>query len=517
MSEPKLTKSADDTAFFGHPRGLQTLFFTEMWERFSYYGMRAILILFMTAPLAAGGLAFTDAKAGMIYGIYTASVYLLSLPGGWIADRFLGQRKAVFHGGVLIMLGHICLAWPSVATFYLGLVFIALGTGLLKPNVSTMVGQLYTEEDARRDGGFSIYYMGINLGAFFAPLVCGTLAQDERFRGFLGGIGFSPESSWHFGFAAAAVGMFLGLVQYVLGDKALGLAGKHPVPAESPEAAAKNRRTLVYTLLAVFGLPAILAALIMSGTIVLTTGALTLVVLVVLVSVLTVFFAAMFLIGTWTPAEKRRLVLIMLLCFGATIFFADFEQAGSTLNLFAERNTTNQFLGMNFPASWLQSVNALFIIILAPVFGILWTVLGRRGKNPASPAKFAMGMFFLAGGFIVMLPAAQTAEAGQKAGPGWLIILYFLHTCAELCISPVGLSSMTKLAPARIAGMVMGMWFAAIALGNYLSGAAAGVTESLGMTTFFIAVAAPPVLAGILFAILNRPIHRMLGDDKVKH
>ena len=517
MSDPKLTRSADDTAFFGHPRGLQTLFFTEMWERFSYYGMRAILILYMTAPLAVGGLAFTDAKAGMIYGVYTAAVYLLSLPGGWIADRFLGQRRAVLHGGILIMFGHICLAWPSTATFFLGLVLIALGTGLLKPNISTMVGQLYTEEDARRDGGFSIYYMGINLGAFFAPLVCGFLAQNEGFRSWLAGIGMSPESAWHWGFGAAAVGMFAGIVQYVLGDRALGLAGKHPVPPESPEAAARNRRTLVITLLAVFGLPAIFAALIYSGVFVLSTSALTVLMLAVLVTVLVGFFAAMFFMGNWNPAEKRRLLVIMLLCLGATVFFADFEQAGSTLNLFAERHTTTTFLGFDFPASWLQAVNALFIIVLAPIFGFIWTALGRRGKNPASPAKFAIGMFLLAGGFIVMLPAAQGADAGEKSGPGWLITLYFLHTCAELCISPVGLSSMTKLAPARIAGMVMGMWFAATALGNYLSGAAAGTTESLGMVTFFLVVATPPIIAGILFAILNRPIHRMLGDDNVKH
>jgi POT family proton-dependent oligopeptide transporter len=336
-------------------------------------------------------------------------------------------------------------------------------------------------------------------------------------KGWLQGAGISPESSWHFGFAAAAVGMFLGLVQYVLGDRAMGTAGKHPVPAESPEAAARNRRTLLYTVIAVFGIPALFAALGFSGVVTFTTQSLTIVTLVALVTVLVGFFAAMFLFGTWSPDEKKRLLVIMLLCLGATIFFADFEQAGSTLNLFAERHTSTSFLGFDFPASWLQSANALFIIILAPVFGFIWTALGRRGKNPASPAKFAIGMLVMALSFIWMLPPAGTAEAGGRSGPGWLLMLYLLHTIAELCISPVGLSSMTKLAPARIAGMVMGMWFAAIALGNYLSGAAAGVTESLGMTTFFLVIATPPAVAALLFAVLNKPIHRMLGDMKVKH
>jgi proton-dependent oligopeptide transporter, POT family len=511
MTSPAAGSPAAQSEFFGHPAGLRTLFFTEMWERFSYYGMRAILILFMTAPLAAGGLGFSDVKAGMIYGVYTAMVYLLSLPGGWIADRFLGQRRAVLYGGVLIMLGHIFLAIPAMSTFYTGLVFIVLGTGLLKPNISTMVGQLYSSEDERRDGGFTIYYMGINIGAFLSPLVCGFLAQSETFRGVLASFGLTPQSAWHFGFGAAAVGMFLGLVQYLAGDRALGGAGREPVPASSPDEAARNRRMLVYVLLATFGIPGLLFVLGMTGAVVFTPEALTLVVLAVLTTLFVGLFVGMFAFGKWTGDEKRRLVLILLLCFGGMIFFADFEQAGSTFNLFAERHSTNTVLGISFPASYLQSLNPIFIILLAPVFATLWTWLGRRGKNPSTTAKFAIGMFLLAFGVLIMLPAAGIAEGGGKSGPGWLVMLYLLHTCAELCVSPVGLSSMTKLAPARIAGMVMGIWFAATALGNYLSGVAAGMTEAFGLTTLFLVISVPPIATGVLFVLLIRPIRRMLG------
>jgi POT family proton-dependent oligopeptide transporter len=503
-----------DRGFFGHPRGLQTLFFTEMWERFSYYGMRAILILFMVASPEAGGLGFSDVKAGMIYGVYTAMVYLVSLPGGWIADRFLGQRRAVLHGGVLIMLGHVCLAIPAQPSFYLGLALIVVGTGLLKPNISTIVGQLYGPEDERRDGGFTIYYMGINLGAFFSPLVCGFLAQSQTFRGFLAGFGIAPEVAWHFGFGAAAVGMGLGLVQYLAGDRVLGDAGLRPTRSAGPEGAARDRRILLAVLAGTFGLPAIFAAVVLGGFITLTEHGLTMTILAAMITVLTVLFVGLFFVGNWSREEKGRLLVVMLLCFGAVVFFADFEQAGSTFNLFAERYTDNQLLGISFPASFLQSVNSSFILVLAPVFAALWTWLAKSHRDPSSPAKFAAGMFFLAGGCLVMLPAAGIALGGGKASPGWLVTLYFLHTCAELCLSPVGLSSMTKLAPQRIAGMVMGMWFAGTALGNYLSGVAAGLTAEYGLTKLFIAMSVPPIAAGVLFAVLVKPIRRMLGSAR---
>jgi len=256
-----------DTRFFGHPRGLSTLFFTEMWERFSYYGMRALLILFMTAPLAAGGLGFDTAKAGPIYALYVSSVYLLSLPGGWLADRVLGLRPTVFVGGVIIMSGHICLAIPSIGTFYLGLVLIAIGTGLLKPNVSALVGKLYSAEDIRRDAGYSIYYMGINTGAFVAPIVTGWLAQGDGFKRVLTSMGFAPESSWHWGFGAAAVGMFLGLVQYYLGGKHLAPDGLRPVRPSDPAAAARVDRQVRLVGLVTLGVVVLGAALVLTGAV----------------------------------------------------------------------------------------------------------------------------------------------------------------------------------------------------------------------------------------------------------
>jgi POT family proton-dependent oligopeptide transporter len=489
----------DDTAFFGHPRGLSTLFFTEMWERFSYYGMRAILILYMTAAPEAGGLGFSDKKGGLIYGLYTGSVYVLSLLGGWIADRFTGQRKAVLWGGIGIMIGHMCLAVPARPTFYLGLVIIAIATGLLKPNISTIVGQLYPPEDQRRDAGFTIYYMGINIGAGIAPYVIGFLGQSETFRGWLASAGITPESAWHFGFGAAAVGMFFGVVQYVAGDRKLKDAGRQPTPP-------RDRAE------ALVGLPLLVWLLGASGVVELTVDRVTYGTLVVLLLVATGFFVAMFTIAKWTPAERRRIVAILALFFGATFFFSVFEQAGSTFNLFAERSTDNSVLGMSFPSSYWQGVNSFFILALAPVFAALWTFLARRGQNPSWPVKFGLGLVLVAIGCFIMVPAATTAVAGGKAGPGFLVALYFLHTCAELCLSPVGLSATTRVTPRQIAGLAMGVWFMGTGLGNYLSGMYAGWTESLPLTKLFIVMGIPPVAAGLIFVGLVRPLRRMSED-----
>lgn len=494
--------------FFGHPRGLATLFFTELWERFSYYGMRAILILFMTAPLAAGGLAFDTAKAGVIYGTYTALVYLASLPGGWIADRFLGQRRATLYGGVVIMTGHICLAIPTMVTFYLGLACIVAGTGLLKPNISTMVGQLYGAEDARRDAGFSIFYMGINLGAFLAPLACGWLAQSPQFRGVLASLGIAPESSWHWGFGMAAVGMFLGLVQYLLGWKHLGDAGMYPVPPKDAADRESQRRRLRLGLGATAALVALLAVLGGTGVIRVTPEGIGDAFGVGLLLVTVLFFAGLLGSRGWTPDERKRLIVIGVLFAAAAVFWSVFEQAGSTLNLFAERNTRNHILGRDFPASWYQALNPIFIIALAPGFAWLWVRLGRR--DPSSPAKFAFGLFFVALGFAILIPAAGIAAAGGKVSPMWLVLTYLLHTIGELCLSPVGLSAMTKLAPARVAGLMMGVWFLAASVGNYLGGRVASLYESFALPTLFAVVTAFALLAAAVLALLVKPIDRML-------
>jgi proton-dependent oligopeptide transporter, POT family len=499
---------AHDTRFFGHPRGLSTLFFTEMWERFSYYGMRALLILFMTAPLVTGGLGFPTAKAGAIYGTYVALVYLTSLPGGWIADRFLGQRRATLYGGVVIMLGHISLAIPSLATFYLGLGLVVIGTGLLKPNVSTMVGQLYSPDDRRRDAGFSLYYMGINLGAFIAPFICGWLAQSKEFRGLLASAGLRPESSWHWGFAMAAIGMFLGLVQYLRGWKHLGDAGMHPVQPEDPTERARQRRQLRIGILVV----AVVVGLVAGGS---ATGALPITaervanVFGVLLLITTVaFFGWMFALGRWTPEERKRLLVVLVLFVAATIFWSVFEQAGSTLNLFAQRNTHTVALGYAFPPAWFQSMEPFFLVVLSPVFAWLWIRLGNH--DPSSPTKFTIGLVCVALSFALLVPASRLAAQGTPVSPLWLTGTYLLQAVGELCLSPVGLSAMTRLAPARIAGLTMGVWFLATSVGNYLGGRVGGLYESFSLPGLFGAVALFALAAAIVLALLIRPIRRML-------
>jgi POT family proton-dependent oligopeptide transporter len=508
------------TSFFGHPRGLATLFFTELWERFSYYGMRALLILFMTAPLAAGGLGFDTAKAGIIYGTYVGMVYFTALPGGWLADRFLGQRRATLYGGVLIMLGHVCLAVPAIATFYAGLALIISGTGLLKPNISVMVGQLYSQEDHRRDAGFSIFYMGINLGAFFAPLLCGWLAQSEQFRSVLAGAGIAPESSWHWGFGMAAIGMFFGLVQYLGGWKYLGDAGMHPGGAGDATARAQNRRTLRRWAAGIALFVAAVAALVVAGVLRITPEGIGNGVGVALVAVALLFFGRLFGSADWTPAERKRLITIAVLFVASVIFWAVYEQAGSTLNLFAQRDTENRLLGRGFPAAWYQSLPPVYVVLLAPVFAWIWVRLGNR--EPSSPAKFVLGLVFVGLGFVVLVPAATLAATGVKVSPGWLVLTYLLHVMGELCLSPVGLSATTKLAPTRVVGLMMGVWFLSLALGNYLGGLVASQYEAISLGTLFGGVGGFAILAGVLLALLVKPIARMLaraeqGADVVPH
>jgi POT family proton-dependent oligopeptide transporter len=484
-------------SFFGHPRGLATLFMTELWERFSYYGMRALLVLFMTAPAAAGGLGFDVAKAAAIYGLYTAMVYGLSLPGGWIADRFLGQRKAVLYGGTLIAAGNLCLAVPSLASFYLGLAVAAVGTGLLKPNASVMVGQLYQPGDRRRDAGFSIFYMGINLGAFLSPLACGYLGQ---------------RINWHLGFGLAALGMLLGLAQYVAGGRHLGQAGLHAVPfADAAEAARQTRRLrlgLGFAAVLVAGL----LALDVSGAAAITAQALSNALGVVLLLLVVLFFLWLFTTKAWTAEERKRLAVVGVLFVASALFWCMFEQAGSTLNLFGERSTNKNILGFEFPASWLQSLNALFIIALAPVFAWIWVKLGRR--EPSSPTKFVLGLAAGGAGFAVLAVAAGKASGGAQVSPMWLVAVYILHTIGELCLSPVGLSAMTKLAPQRIGGLLMGAWFLSISVGNYLGGRIASLYESLPLARLFWLIAAFGIGAGAILALLVRPTKALMGDVK---
>jgi POT family proton-dependent oligopeptide transporter len=487
--------STQDTRFLGHPRGLSTLFFTEMWERFGYYGMRALLILFMTAPAASGGLGFDVAKAGSIYGLYTGMVYLVSLPGGWVADRFLGQRRAVLYGGMVISLGYLMLAAPDVRVFYAGLCVVVIGTGLLKPNISTIVGQIYAPGDPRRDAGFSIFYMGINLGAFLAPLICGYAGQ---------------RINWHLGFALSGIGMAFGVIQFWAGRRHLGDAGLHPVPAENEVQAARQRRNLRALIWSLVLLPLVLAGVEASGVYEVSALALVNLAGIMLFAIVAAIFGWMLLGKGWTAEERRRLYVILVLFLAASLFWSLFEQAGSSLNLFAQRSTDNRIFGWEFPASWFQSMNAFFIVALAPVISWIWLRLGER--QPSSPAKFALGLLCAGLGYAVLIPGALMAEGGARVSMFFLIGTYFFHTVGELCLSPVGLSAMTKLAPERVAGFMMGVWFVSISVGNYLGGRLASLYGELPIPTLFTITGAFGIAVAVLVALIARPVERMMGD-----
>jgi POT family proton-dependent oligopeptide transporter len=479
-----MTATANDRRFFGHPVGLRTLFLTELWERFSYYGMRGLLILFMTAPASRHGLGFNTGDAGAIYGLYTGMVYLLALPGGWVADKILGARRAVLYGGIIIAIGHYCLALPNLTTFFLGLVFVAVGTGLLKPNVSTMVGELYETHDPRRDAAFSIFYMGINLGAFVAPLVCSYLGENVN---------------WHYGFGLAGIGMTAGVIQYWLGRGTLGTAGLRPPPGP-----AERRRFLGsgLVLLFVFVIAGKLAA---DGT--LSIQALSSGFGVLLTAIVILIFAGLMIFGKWTAQERSRLFAIFILFVASALFWSIYEQAGSTLNLFAEHNTSRAMPGMSqpFPAGWFQSLPALFVIALAPVFAWLWVKLGER--NLSSTIKFAIGLFFGGVSFIILIPVASKTGVS----PIWLTLTYLLQTIGELCLSPVGLSAMTKLAPARIGGLIMGIWFVSLSLGNYFGGKMTSISASMPLAQLFGIAGAAAIGLALVLALLAKPMKRLMG------
>jgi POT family proton-dependent oligopeptide transporter len=495
--QPTVAATGADTGFFGQPRGLATLFFVEMWERFSYYGMRALLILFMTASVARGGLGFPVVKAGAIYGFYTAMVYLLSLPGGWLADRIFGQRRTVLYGGILIVAGQILLMSPGVQGFYAGLGVLMVGTGLLKPNASTMVGQLYAPGDRRRESGFSIYYMGINLGALLAPLACGWVGE---------------RIGWRLGFGVAGLGMVAGIIQYMLGRKYLAPAGFHPAPPSSPEAGRRLRRNTALTVAAAALILGTIGLLSATGRLDITaqdvSASLGLVLIVVSVGI----FAWLLLGRGWSPIERKRSGAILVLFLASAVFWAAYEQAGSSLSLFAERSTNRVVLGFDFPASWFQFVPALFVMILAPMFAWLWIALGKR--EPSSPAKFVWALVFGAIAFAILVPPARTAMRGALVSPWWLTSTYFLQTVGEMCLSPVGLSAMSKLAPARVAGLMMGLFFVSISIGDYLAGTAASLYESMPLPELFGVVAAISFGAALVLVLLVKPTVKLMSGVK---
>ncbi|HEX5884949.1 MAG TPA: peptide MFS transporter [Pyrinomonadaceae bacterium] len=498
-----------DRSFFGHPRGLSTLFFTEMWERFSYYGLRPLLVLFMSAALIDGGFGIERSQASAIVGIYAASVYLASLPGGWVADRLLGLRRAIMLGAVLISLGHISIGLSSFAhsplPFFIGLILIVLGTGLLKPNISAIVGDLYPEGGARRDAGFSIFYMGINTGAILGQFATGLLG--EKF-------------GWHWGFGAAGVGMLIGLAWFALrAGPTLGNLGleisRHPDPVKQ----ARQERIMKLALAGGLGLLVLVIVLAATGALQLNPQAIGQNMTYVLVGVAVLYFAAIFMFGGLNSHEKKRILVIAILFFFASIFWAAFEQAPTSLNLFARDFTDRTVFGWEVPAIWFQIVNSLFIVLLAPVFAGIWLGLGRRNANPSSPVKFSLGLLFAGLGFALMIPAANLvvgSGGALKVSPWWLVFSYLFQTVGELCLSPVGLSTMTKLSPRKYVGQMMGIWFLATSVGNLIAGLVGGNVdpEKLDqMPTLFIGTTVALVAAAILLAVLSPLIKKLIPDE----
>ena len=447
-----------DTSFFGHPKGLMTLFFTEMWERMSYYGMRGLLVLYMTIGVAGNpGMEWSNVQANAIYGIYAGMVYFLAVPGGWLADNLLGYQRAVMIGALIITLGHFTLAIPLEQTFILGLVFVAVGTGLLKPNISTIVGQLYQSNDSRRDAGYTIFYMSINIGSMLGFFVCGWLGE---------------KIGWHWGFGAAGIGMLAGVIQFIYFKKFLGSAGLEPISMEEKKRSFYKKITLSVSL--------IVALIVITG-------------LMGLWSVDPVFFAErfrdfliaisaiyffyLFFLANLSKDEKKNVLMLMLLFLGAAAFWSGFDQSAGSFTIF-----TRDYVNLYWvPVSWTQIANPLFIVIFAPFFANLWVFLGKRNLDPSTPIKFAIGLLFMAIGFIVMIFAVKLALAESTVGVQWLLITYLIHTFGELALSPVGLSAFSKYSPKRYAGQMMGIWFLASSLGGVLAGLLGGEATESGL------------------------------------
>ncbi|SDL34010.1 proton-dependent oligopeptide transporter, POT family [Glycomyces sambucus] len=494
MSHREYPAAGREKTFFGHPRGLAVLFGTEMWERFSFYGLQGILLTFLTASVLQNGLGLSDTVAVPIASLYSGAVYLTSLPGGWLADRVLGARRAVLIGGVIIMCGHISMAIPveGPGLVFFGLFLVVLGSGLLKPNISVMVGRLYDgDSDARRDSGFSVFYMGINLGGFLGILVTPYLAGDDR---------------WHLGFGAAAVGMALGLLWYVRGWSRLTNTGIGPSrPLEGAERG-KVVRVVVIALVATAVAVAIWAA----------TGTLTLSTVPTVVTVLSIVAAVWYFVYIFgqakdvTPAEKSGLRAYVGLFIASVVFWMLYLQMGSILTAFASNSVDLDSWGFHLPAGGVQNFNSIFILIFSPIFGAIWL---KTGTGFGTAYKFALGVGLTGLSWVFLGWLQGRADGGVLVALGWMVVVYLLLTWGELCVSPVGLSVTTQLAPSTLKGQLMGVWFLGPAVGTPLGGQAyAFLVPRVGEQAFFYILAGLAILTAVVLALFSPALHRLMGQ-----
>ena len=463
--------TTNDTWFFGHPKGMVTLFFTEMWERMSYYGMRALLVLYMTGAVTGfnPGLGWSQVDAQAIYGIYVGMVYFMVIPGGWLADNVLGHQKAVLIGAIIIALGHFTLAIPITETFFLGLILVVLGTGLLKGNISTIVGQLYNPGDSRVQAGYTIFYMSINIGSTLGFLICSWLGE---------------KIGWHWGFGAAGVGMFFGVLQYINFKHLLGEAGNKP--NDMPQV---QRDSYIKWSKITAGLMVIVIALGLLGIITVEPRAFAENFAYFLTAVAAVYFVYLFLFAGLSATEKKNVFLLLILFVGAAAFWSGFDQSASSLSIFARDYTDLTLNGLSgsfgmeegFPIGWLQFANPIFVVIFAPIFAGIWMHLGRMNLDPSLPVKFAIGLFFMALSFVVMIYAVNLAMEVSPVGVQWLVITYLLQTWGELALSPIGLSAFSQYAPKKYIGQMFGLWFLASAIGGVLAGLLGGEALDSGL------------------------------------
>ncbi|MER8071593.1 oligopeptide:H+ symporter [Streptomyces sp. NPDC094034] len=489
-----------EKTFFGHPRGLATLFMTEMWERFSFYGMRALLTIYLISGgpdaskgLQGGGLGMDLATTTAIYSIYLSMVYLLAMPGGWLGDRVWGPRKTVTIAACTIMLGHLTLALPGTGSFFAGLALVALGSGLLKANISTMVGHLYDgPNDPRRDGGFTIFYMGINIGAFFAPLIIGTVGETYN---------------WHLGFALAALGMGIGLIMFLLGTKHLSPeSSRVPTPLSREERAGWLRKGMTWLLIAAvfYGVVGL------SGNFTLNWA-------MVPLTLAGIAIPAAVLIRIkrdkeLSETEQTRMSGYIWFFVAAAVFWMIYDQGGSTVQAFGTTKASGELFGLGFPSSWYQSLNPVFIMALAPVFAWFWLWLNRRGQEPSTVVKFAAGLFFVGVSFFFFLVPLAMAADGTLVSPLWLVGIYLIQTVGELCVSPVGLSVTTKMAPAKYASQMMGIWFLAVTAGDSVTGLLSIGGVDLGKTGVVALEALLASLAGFAVFMYRRKVRALMGD-----